>query len=138
MTATTETTSVPRNPRLDWIRHNPTIVIGSTILLGLVTLAVIAPWIADDPLSFDPLNRLKRPSAEFPLGTDQFGRDLYSRVVYGTRISLNVGVSVAVVATTVGLLIGMLCGSYKRVDDVVRSDERREGKEGVGKRRPRG
>ena len=82
-------------------------------------LALIAPLIANDPLSFDPLNRLKRPSAEFWFGTDQFGRDVYSRVVYGTRISLIVGISVAFIATTIGLVLGVLCGYYRRVDDTV-------------------
>jgi len=104
---------------LDWIRRNPTIVIGSAILGLFVAVALLAPWIASDPLSFDPLNRLKRPSAQFWFGTDQFGRDVYSRVVYGTRISLIVGVSVAVLATVIGLLVGVLCGYYRRLDDIV-------------------
>jgi len=119
MTAISEPAPVARNRRLEWIRYNPTIVIGSAILAALAVLAVIAPWIADDPLGFDPLNRLKKPSAEFTFGTDQFGRDVYSRVIYGARISLAVGVSVAVVATAAGLLIGVLCGYYRRVDAVV-------------------
>lgn len=119
MTAISDTAPVARNRRLDWIRYNPTIVIGSTILAALAVLALVAPWIADDPLGFDPLNRLKKPSAEFMFGTDQFGRDVYSRVVYGARISLTVGVSVAVIATGAGLLIGVLCGYYRRVDAVV-------------------
>jgi peptide/nickel transport system permease protein len=104
---------------LDWIRRNPTIVIGSAILGLFIAVALIAPWIAGDPLSFDPLNRLKRPSQEFWFGTDQFGRDVFSRVVYGTRISLIVGVSVAVIATVTGLLVGVLCGYYRRLDDIV-------------------
>lgn len=105
--------------RFDWIRRNPTIVIGSAILALFAVLALIAPWIASDPLGFDPLNRLKRPSAEFWFGTDQFGRDVYSRVVHGTRISLIVGISVAFIATAVGLVVGVLCGYYRRVDDTV-------------------
>jgi peptide/nickel transport system permease protein len=109
----------PRPAWLDWVRRNPTIVIGSAILAVFVVLAFIAPLIASDPLSFDPLNRLKRPSAEFWFGTDQFGRDVYSRVVYGTRISLIVGISVAFIATAIGLVIGVLCGYYRRVDDIV-------------------
>ena len=104
---------------LAWIRRNPTIVIGSAVLLFFVAVALLAPWIAGDPLAFEPLNRLKRPSAEYWFGTDQLGRDVFSRVVYGTRISLIVGVSVAAVATTLGMMIGMLCGYYRRVDDIV-------------------
>ena len=104
---------------LSWLRRNPTIVAGSAILLFFVIIALIAPWIAGDPLGFDPLFRLKRPSAEFWFGTDQLGRDVFSRVVFGTRISLIVGVSVAVAATAIGLLIGVLCGYYRRVDEIV-------------------
>ncbi|MBL8325042.1 MAG: ABC transporter permease [Rubrivivax sp.] len=112
-------TPAPTVRRWDWARRNPTIVIGGAILAVFVVLALIAPAIANDPLGFDPLNRLKRPSAQFWFGTDQFGRDVYSRVVYGTRISLIVGVSVAIIATAVGLVIGVLCGYYRRVDDTV-------------------
>ena len=111
--------SAARARKFDWIRRNPTIVIGSAILGLFVALALAAPWIANDPLAFEPLDRLKRPSAEFWFGTDQFGRDVYSRVVYGTRISLIVGISVAAIATAIGLVIGVLCGYYRRVDDTV-------------------
>jgi peptide/nickel transport system permease protein len=106
---TTETITAPiASPSLkwDWVRRNPTIVIGSLILVACVAIALMAPWIAGDPLSFDPLFRLKRPGAEFWFGTDQFGRDVFNRVVYGTRVSLI-------------LFIGVLCGYYRRVDEVV-------------------
>jgi peptide/nickel transport system permease protein len=102
-----------------WIRRNTTVVVGTSILAAFVVVALIAPWIAGDPLGFDPLRRLKRPSAEFWFGTDQLGRDVYNRVVYGTRISLIVGISVAVIATAIGLAVGLLCGYFRRVDDVV-------------------
>src|SRR5262245_35798811 len=102
-----------------WLRRNPTIVIGCSILAAFVVVAFIAPWLAGDPLGFDPLQRLKRPSAEHWFGTDQLGRDVYSRVVYGTRISLIVGISVAAIATAIGIVIGVVCGYYRRVDDIV-------------------
>jgi len=104
---------------LDWSRRNPTIVIGSAILAVFVLVALLAPWIAGDQLGFEPLNRLKSPSAEFWFGSDQFGRDVYSRVVYGTRVSLIVGVSVAAIATVIGLVIGVICGYYPGIDNVV-------------------
>ena len=110
---------VVRGKSGDWMRRNPTIVIGSAILLFFLVVALLAPWIADDPLAFEPLNRLQRPSAEFWFGTDQLGRDVFSRVVYGTRISLIVGASVALVATVIGVVIGVLCGYYRRVDEIV-------------------
>jgi len=116
--AQTLAAEAPRR-RFDWMRRNPTVVIGSALLLAFVVLIFIAPWIAVDPLAFDPINRLKPPSAENWFGTDQFGRDVYSRVVHGTRISLIVGASVALIATLIGLLIGVLCGYYRSVDNIV-------------------
>ena len=104
---------------LIWAWRNKTIVAGTLILLALLGIAILAPWLAGDPLQFEPINRLKRPSEEFWFGTDQFGRDVYSRVIYGTRISLIVGFSVAVLATAIGLVLGVLCGYYKSVDAIV-------------------
>lgn len=105
--------------RFQWLRHNPTVVIGTAILLVFVVIAMIAPMITGDPLAFDPLNRLKKPSAAFWFGTDQLGRDVFSRVIHGTRISLIVGASVAVISISIGLAIGVVCGYYRRVDDVL-------------------
>ncbi len=123
MATTTADAAAPRvrsrKGLVAWVRRNPTITVGALILFALVVLAFVAPLIADDPLSFEPANRLKRPSETFWFGTDQFGRDVYSRVVYGTRISLAVGISVALLATCVGLAVGVLCGFYKRVDAIV-------------------
>jgi peptide/nickel transport system permease protein len=113
------TTRLSRDRALGWAWRNKTIVAGTLILMGLLGLAILAPWLAGDPLQFEPINRLKRPSEQFWFGTDRFGRDVYSRAVYGTRISLIVGFSVAVLATAVGLVLGVLCGYYKRVDAFV-------------------
>jgi peptide/nickel transport system permease protein len=123
--ATTTIDSPPATTRpssgraLTWAWRNKTIVAGTLILLALLGIAILAPWLAGDPFQFEPINRLKRPSEEFWFGTDQFGRDVYSRVVYGTRISLIVGFSVAVLATAVGLVLGVLCGYYRAVDAIV-------------------
>ena len=97
----------------------PTIFVGCAIILTFALTAILAPFIAGDPLSFDPLNRLKKPSELFLFGTDQLGRDLYSRVVYGARVSLIVGLSVALIATTIGLVLGIICGYLERVDAIV-------------------
>jgi peptide/nickel transport system permease protein len=113
------TTHPSRDRAIGWAWRNKTIVVGALILLMLLGIAVLAPWLAGDPLQFEPINRLKRPGEQFWFGTDQFGRDVYSRVVYGTRISLIVGFSVAVLATAIGLLLGVLCGYYRRVDAIV-------------------
>ena len=124
MVTTTDTLPVAKASRTaesfwSWASRHKTIVAGMTILLALVVLAFAAPWLSGDPLQFEPTNRLKRPSEAFWFGTDQFGRDVYSRVVHGTRISLIVGFSVAVLATLTGLVLGVLCGYYKRVDAII-------------------
>jgi peptide/nickel transport system permease protein len=104
---------------LSAIRRNPTIFIGAGILLALATCAVLAPLIATDPLRHAPVDRLKLPGAEFWFGTDRYGRDIFSRVVYGARVSLIVGLAVATLASVVGLTIGLLCGFYRWVDGIV-------------------
>lgn len=116
---TAATARSPAKGALTWARRNKTIVGGTLILLTLVVIAILAPWLAGDPLQFEPTNRLKRPSETFWFGTDQFGRDVYSRVVYGTRISLIIGLCVAVLATFIGLVVGVLCGFYKTVDTIL-------------------
>ena len=102
-----------------WAKRHKTIVAGMAILVALVVVAIAAPWLSGDPLQFEPTNRLKRPSEAFWFGTDQFGRDVYSRVIYGTQVSLIVGLSVALLATAVGLVLGVLCGYYRSVDAIV-------------------
>ena len=117
---TTIAESSPKaNTLFAWTRRNPTIVVGSIILFAFVVIAFAAPYIARDPLAFDPLTRLKPPSTQFWFGTDQLGRDVYARVINGTRVSLIVGVSVAAIAISTGLVIGILCGYYRRVDNIV-------------------
>jgi len=66
-----------------------------------------------------PVNRFKPPSAEFFLGTDNLGRDVWARTVYGARVSLTVGLAVAVIAVSIGLLIGLLAGYFTLVDRIV-------------------
>ena len=100
-------------------RRNPTIVAGATILIVVMALALLAPLFAGDPLSMTPALRLRPPSAEFWFGTDHLGRDLFARTLYGAQISLLVGLSVAAFSITVGLVIGLLAGYYRRVDAVV-------------------
>ena len=100
-------------------RRNPTIVIGGVLMLVLVLIGLLAGFIAGDPLKLNPIRRLRPPSASFWFGTDQFGRDVFSRTIYGTRVSLIVGLSVAAMSTVVGLAIGLLCGFYKALDGVV-------------------
>ncbi len=89
------------------------------VLAMLVLAAVFAPLVAPiDPLALDPLGRLKAPSAANWFGTDQFGRDIWSRVIHGSRVSLIVGLSVAAIAIAIGLAIGLVAG-YLRILDLI-------------------
>ena len=88
-------------------------------MLALAVIAILAPWIAGDPLKLAPINRLRPPSERFWFGTDQFGRDVFSRTIHGTRISLIVGLSVAAAASVLGLLIGLVCGFNRTFDAIV-------------------
>ncbi len=111
--------AAPKGGAATFVRRNPTIVVGGMLMLLLFAIAIFAPWIAGDPLRLNPINRLRPPSERFWFGTDQFGRDVFSRTIYGTRVSMIVGFSVATVASLLGLAIGLLCGFYKSVDGIV-------------------
>ena len=104
---------------LEFARRNPTVVIGTSILALMAAVAVFAPWLATDPLFINPIDRLKPPSKEFWFGTDHLGRDVYARTVYGTRISLTVGLAVATFSTAIGLAIGLVAGYIRIVDAIV-------------------
>jgi peptide/nickel transport system permease protein len=102
-----------------YIKRHPTVVVGAAILVLMALISIAAPLLASDPLELNPIIRLKPPSAEFWFGTDFLGREVYARVIYGGRISLTVGLAVAVIATAVGLFIGLLAGYIRAVDAVV-------------------
>lgn len=88
-------------------------LIGLVILLILATAAVTAPLITRyDPIDVDPVSRLQAPSREHWLGTDAFGRDIYTRVIYGTRISLPVGLIAVGIAAVSGTALGLTAGYY--------------------------
>lgn len=109
-----------RRHRLGYLfRHYPTVFVGGGIIVLMVVLALAAPLIAGNPLAMNPMHRLLPPSALHWFGTDNLGRDVFARTVYGARISLLVGLSVAVAAIAGGLAIGLLAGFYRRVDAVV-------------------
>jgi peptide/nickel transport system permease protein len=82
---------------------------GLIVVLGLLGVALVAPRLAPyDPLAMQARARFARPVAAHPLGTDQFGRDILSRVVYGTRVSLGVGVGAVAIALVIGTVLGSL------------------------------
>lgn len=94
--------------------------VAAIMLLGVVLLTIFSPWIAThDPLAMDPMMRLKPPSEEHLLGTDGFGRDLFSRMILGGRISLQIGISAAVVALVLGVVIGLVAGYFRLADAII-------------------
>jgi len=104
----------------DAFRRHPTAIIGGVVLLAMILIAAFAPWLGTiDPQAVSPIQRLKPPSAEFWFGSDMLGRDVYSRVLYGARVSLAVGIAVAVFSTLVGLAIGLVTGFIRWLDAIV-------------------
>ena len=104
---------------IEFSRHNPTVVGGALVLLVMTFLALLAPHISPDPIGFNPIDRLKPPSLQNLFGTDNLGRDIYSRTLHGGSISLTVGLSVAVSATLIGLVVGLISGYVRTVDAVM-------------------
>jgi peptide/nickel transport system permease protein len=97
-------------------RRNPTIVAGASLLVVMAVIAIVAGLIAGDPRFLNPSERLRGPSAAHWFGTDSLGRDIYSRTVFGARISLVVGIAVAILAIAFGLAIGLVAGYYRKID----------------------
>jgi peptide/nickel transport system permease protein len=99
-------------------RHNPLAAIGVVLVVIFVVFAVFAPWIApQDPAAIDLPSRLSSTSHAHWFGTDELGRDILSRVIYGARISMLVGSCVVLVSLALGLVIGSLAGYYGGVID---------------------
>jgi len=125
MTAATATAANAETPPahagfVSFVRRHPTVAVGGALLIVIVVAAIAAPWLGTvDPISINPSQRLRGMSAEHWFGTDRFGRDLYSRVIYGGRVSLVVGLSVAALSTLIGLTIGLVSGYMRAVDAVV-------------------
>jgi peptide/nickel transport system permease protein len=104
----------------DAFRRHPMAIVGGVILVVMIVVAVCAPWLGTiDPEAVSPITRLKAPSSAHWFGTDMLGRDVYSRVVYGARISLIVGLAVALISTVLGIVIGLLTGYIRWLDPIV-------------------
>ncbi|MGA8151004.1 MAG: ABC transporter permease [Terriglobales bacterium] len=94
-------------------RHNPLATIGLVLVMTFAVLALFAPWIApQDPAYIDLPARLSPPSAAHWCGTDELGRDILSRLIYGSRISMLVGSCVVAVSLGLGLIVGSIAGYY--------------------------
>jgi peptide/nickel transport system permease protein len=114
--------------------RNPSVIIGGIILLFMLAIAILAPVLGTvDPTRIDPAARNKKPGTEITMrlddgttvkrvavfGTDSLGRDVYSRVIYGTRVSLAVGAAVALIAIAIGVVIGLISGYIRWLDGII-------------------
>jgi len=116
------------------VRANTSVRVGGTVMAVLVVIALLAPWLwTVDPSLFDPASRDLRPGQtgeittlegetlkhRFIMGSDSFGRDIHSRVIYGTRVSLIVGVATAILALAVGIFLGLVSGFVRWLDGIL-------------------
>ncbi len=114
--------------------RNPSVLIGGAILLLIALMGLAAPWLSSmNPADINPSNRNKLPGFETSMrdddgnkitqvarmGTDSLGRDIYTRVVWGARVSLTVGIAVATLSVAIGLAIGLAAGYFRALDGVV-------------------
>lgn len=110
----------PFRVRFGFLTSTPIIAVATICLALIILMAIFAPLLAPhDPLLLTPSQRLKPSSAQYLLGTDAYGRDLLSRVIYGARISLVIGLGAAVCSIAIGLLIGLVAGFFRWVDAVL-------------------
>lgn len=101
------------------IYGNKSLMTGIVILAVLTLIALFGPIFTESPTSINPMVRIKPPSADMWFGTDPLGRDIFARSIWGGRISLTVGVAVAVVAVGIGLLLGLLAGYIRVLDAII-------------------
>jgi len=123
-----------RPHRLRIVARNPSVIIGATIVVLLALVGALAPMLGTiSPSEINPAYRNKKPGAErtlrtadgkevafvYRFGSDTLGRDVYSRVVYGTRVSLVIGLTVAVLSVAIGLTIGLIAGYIRWLDGII-------------------
>ncbi len=111
---------VARKGIIGFVVRYPSIALGGFLLAIMLVCAVFAPWLGTvDPTAIATVKRTRPPGAEFWFGSDMLGRDIYSRVLYGTRVSLLVGFSVAVLASVAGLTLGLISGFVRWADGAI-------------------
>ncbi len=103
-----------------FIYRHPTIFVGGLLVAVMIFIAIFAPYLGTkDPTALAPARRTREPSALYWFGTDMLGRDVYSRVMYGSRVSLIVGFAVAFFASIVGTFLGLVAGFVRQIDAIV-------------------
>ncbi|KRE08612.1 peptide ABC transporter permease [Bosea sp. Root670] len=103
-----------------YLRRHPSVAIGGGLLILMALIGIFAPLLGTvDPTAIAPSRRTRVPSELYWFGTDMLGRDIYSRVVYGARVSLLVGFSVAILSSIVGLTIGLFAGFVRWSDGII-------------------
>jgi peptide/nickel transport system permease protein len=103
-----------------FVYRYPAIAIGGAMLILLILMAICAPLLGTtDPSALAPSKRTRSPSAEYWFGSDMMGRDIYSRVIYGARVSLIVGFAVAILASIAGLVVGLISGFVRWADSII-------------------
>jgi peptide/nickel transport system permease protein len=103
-----------------FVRRYPTVAAGGAIIVVMLLVAVFAPVLTSfDPTAIAPSQRIRDPSVAHWFGTDMLGRDIYARTLYGTRISLLVGFSVALLASAAGTLVGVVAGFVRVLDGLI-------------------
>ena len=122
--AVSETAGTVMPPRraaafIGFLRRHPTILFGLIVLLVAIIVALVSPYLLPDPKAINPIYRLRPPGEEFWFGTDHLGRSILSRSLNGTRVSLAVGILVAVAVTLAGVAIGLLSGFLRKLDSIV-------------------
>lgn len=105
---------------LRFATRHPMLVLGLVLLLAMLLAALLAPWLSPhDPTEMNVVQRLKPASATYLFGTDALGRDIFSRTLYGARVSLLVGFCVALLSVAVGIVIGTVAGFSRWADAVI-------------------
>jgi peptide/nickel transport system permease protein len=105
---------------LQQLKKNKIAIIGLIIIISLAFIALFAPFIAPhDPIEQNLEKRLLQPYREYPMGTDDLGRCLLSRIIYGARVSLQLGVIVVAIITVIGVTLGLISGYYGGIIDEI-------------------
>ena len=113
----TASLSLPLVSGLRRLFRNKAILIGAIILAVVLVAAVLAPWVAPyAPNKLSIVNKLKAPSLAHLFGTDEFGRDIFSRAIYAGRISLLVSLGVVCISTALGVVMGVAAGFFRKLD----------------------